>query len=107
MARSTSRMSPLERFHAATASSTQPSGGSSFTNRWQSFRLTWCIVAGWSARTLEPDPFVHVVAALKPDTQHFFFSAIMRPPVELEVPTLLGTLDAPTGEYARDGDHVL
>src|SRR5438034_386239 len=52
MARSTSAMSPLERFHAATASSTQPSGGSSFTNRWHSFRLTWCIVAGWLARSL-------------------------------------------------------
>src|SRR5438132_778379 len=52
MARSTSRMSPLERLHSATASSTQPSGGSSFTNRWHSFRLTWCIVAGWLARSL-------------------------------------------------------
>src|SRR5436190_211285 len=55
----------------------------------------------------EPDPFVHVVAPLKPDTQHLFFPGVMRPVVELEVSPLLGALDAPAGENARDVDHVL
>ena len=55
----------------------------------------------------EPDPFVHVVAALKPDPQHLLVPAVVRPLVELEVSALLGALDAPAGENARHVDHVL
>src|SRR5580765_6090229 len=47
------------------------------------------------------------MAALKPDPEHQLFPSVMCPVVEFEVSTLLGALDAPAGENARDVDHVL
>src|SRR3989449_10496867 len=55
----------------------------------------------------DPNPLVHAVASLKPDTQHLLLPFIMRPLVELKVAALPGPLDAPAGEDARHVDHVL
>src|SRR5437773_11763196 len=41
------------------------------------------------------------------DALPIFFPAVMRPVVKFEVSALLGTLDAPAGENARDVDHIL
>ena len=55
----------------------------------------------------QADAFVYAVARRKPYTQHLFFPRVMGPVVELEPPSLLGTLDAPAREDARDVDHIL
>jgi hypothetical protein len=46
MARTTSRIEPLLRFHAATPASIVAAGGSSLTRRWHSCVVMWSIVAG-------------------------------------------------------------
>src|SRR5438034_412294 len=55
----------------------------------------------------QADAFVYAMARRKPYTQHLFFPRVMGPVVELEPPSLLGTLDAPAREDARDVDHIL
>ena len=55
----------------------------------------------------QPDPFVFSVSGGEHDAEHGLLPEVVGPFVEDEPAAPLRAVDAPSGENARDGDHVL